>query len=201
DSNTRTGVEFGKRMRSRRAQGSQFVVNYNGFSSQARTAFQAAVDIWESLLQSDVPIRVHANWRPLDPGVLGSAGPATYSRNFAGAPLTNTWYPIALANRIAGSDLAPNSVDINCNFSSVFNNWYFGTDGNPPVNQYDLMSVVLHELGHGLGFTGTMTTELEAGAAAQLSPWPTTDLGSTALGSNSSVQACFPIPQLPSANN
>ncbi|MCA9205409.1 MAG: trypsin-like serine protease [Planctomycetales bacterium] len=109
------------------------------------------------MLQSDVPIRVHANWRPLDPGVLGSAGPATYSRNFAGAPLTNTWYPIALANRIAGSDLAPNSVDINCNFSSVFNNWYFGTDGNPPVNQYDLMSVVLHELGHGLGFTGTMT--------------------------------------------
>lgn len=157
DSNSRVGIDFGKRMRSLRAQGSQFIVTYNGFSPQAQTAFQAAVDVWESLLQSDVPIRVTANWTPLGTGVLGSAGPATYNRNFAGAPLLNTWYPIALANKLAGTDLATSEVDIRCNFSSVFSNWYFGTDGNPPVNQYDLMSVVLHELGHGLGFTGTMT--------------------------------------------
>ncbi len=34
--------------------------------------------------------------------------------------------------------------------------WYYGTDGNTPSNQMDLMSVVLHEIGHGLNFSGSM---------------------------------------------
>ena len=33
--------------------------------------------------------------------------------------------------------------------------WYFGTDGNTPPGQYDFVSVVLHELGHGFGFAGS----------------------------------------------
>ncbi len=159
NADTRVGVAFAQRMRSLRASGSQFIVTYNGFSPEAQTAFQGAVDVWQSLLQSDVPIRITANWIPLDPGVLGSAGPATYSQNFSGAPIPNTWYPIALANKLSGTDLAPIDVDIVCNFSSVFSNWYFGTDANTPVNQFDLMSVVLHELGHGLGFTGSMRVQ------------------------------------------
>ncbi|MCK7534680.1 MAG: hypothetical protein MZV63_28610 [Marinilabiliales bacterium] len=32
--------------------------------------------------------------------------------------------------------------------------WYFGTDGNTPELLYDFVTVVLHEIGHGLGFTG-----------------------------------------------
>src|SRR5262249_59824059 len=30
--------------------------------------------------------------------------------------------------------------------------WYYGLDANPPSGQIDLVAVVLHELGHGLGF-------------------------------------------------
>jgi len=30
-------------------------------------------------------------------------------------------------------------------------NYYFGTDGNPSLNQYDFVSVLLHEIAHGLG--------------------------------------------------
>ena len=30
--------------------------------------------------------------------------------------------------------------------------WYFGLDGRPGEDQFDFVSVVLHEIGHGLGF-------------------------------------------------
>ena len=72
---------------------STFVVTYNGFTPQAQTAFQAAVDVWASQIQSSVPIRVTANWTTLGPGILGSAGPRHLFRNFPGAPDPNTWFP------------------------------------------------------------------------------------------------------------
>ena len=67
----------------------------------------------------------------------------------------------ALANALAGFDLDPTSDDIGATFSSAVNgtpgclgglNWYYGLDGNPPVNTLDFVTVVLHELAHGLGF-------------------------------------------------
>lgn len=39
-------------------------------------------------------------------------------------------------------------------FPKVSNPFYFGTDGNTPANRADFVSVVLHELGHGLGLLG-----------------------------------------------
>ena len=30
-------------------------------------------------------------------------------------------------------------------------NWYYGIDSNKPANTIDLLSVVMHEIGHGLG--------------------------------------------------
>jgi hypothetical protein len=49
----------------------------------------------------------------------------------------------------------PDSADV----VVVFNRyalWYFGTDGKTPAGQYDLVSVALHELAHGLGFITLM---------------------------------------------
>ena len=54
---------------------------------------------------------------------------------------------------LAGSDLQSNRADIQSSINSAFTNWYFGTDGNPESNEVDLVSVVLHELAHGLGFS------------------------------------------------
>lgn len=131
------------------------LVDYQGFSAEAQQAFQYATDLWERHIESPVPIRVRATWTALDENVLGSAGPSTFFGNFTNAPQTNTWYPLGLAQAIAGQRFpeAP-EYDIHANFSSSMS-WYFGTDGNTPAGMFDLVTVVLHEIGHGLGFIQT----------------------------------------------
>lgn len=125
-------------------------------------AFQHAAFLWGSSLTSPVEIKIAAKMDPL-PGdavsaVLGQAGAATVHRNFLNAPVAGTWYPQALANSLAGADLDPGKPDINATFNSDVDgailggtDWYYGVDGNPG-GDIDFVSVVLHELGHGLGF-------------------------------------------------
>ena len=129
-------------------------VVYNGFSTDAQAAFQYAVDVWASQLTSSVPILINATWAPIGGNTLGFAGADGYFRNFPGAPEPNTFYPAALANKLRGSDNDITSFDLSCTFNSN-TNWYLGTDGNTPGGQYDFVTVVLHELCHGLGFIGS----------------------------------------------
>lgn len=141
-----------------------FEVEYIGFSTQAQTAFQEAVNIWSALIQSPVKIKIRAYWRPLGTNVLGSAIWGNAFANFPNAQKLNTFYPVALAEKIAGKDLNhPDSVDIFANFSSEAS-WYYGTSGLPPSGTTDLVSVVLHEIGHGLGFTDSYDVESGQGS-------------------------------------
>jgi hypothetical protein len=151
----------------------QFNVTYNSFAAEAQAAFQYAVDIWSAQLTSPVPIRVQAYWDSLGSGVLGMAGPNYRVRDFAGAPVSATWYPAALANKAAGHDLYPGEDDIVAYFSSDFASlWYFGTGATPP-GKINFTSVVLHELGHGLGFTGLMLVAHDWGGLEGGNPYPT----------------------------
>ena len=142
--------------------------------AQRLYVFQYAAGIWGGLLNSSVTIVVNATFDPLSctatSGVLGSASPTTIARDFAGAPFGGTWYHIALANKLAGTDLAPSNADITAQFNSSVGTasclsvgWYYGVDGQEG-SQIELLPVVLHELGHGLGFStvtdGTTGAEL-----------------------------------------
>lgn len=137
-----------------------FDVTYSGFTTEARAAFQHAVDIWSVNLRSDVTIRVDAHFENLGANdLLGQAGPSSVHANFSGAPENNVWYIDALADALHGADNGSGDPDIVAQFNSEFENWYFGLDGNPGNNEFDFVSVVLHELGHGLGFLGSADVE------------------------------------------
>jgi hypothetical protein len=126
------------------------------FPDNAKTVFNAAANIWSNIIQSSVPITIRACWASLSGGTLGYAGGGPLHRDFSGAPRANTWYVGALANALGGSDLDPAKFDMHITYNSNFT-WYYGTDGNTPSGQYDLLSVVLHEIAHGLGFSGSMS--------------------------------------------
>lgn len=134
--------------------------------SQRLFIFQYAANIWGATLPSTITIQVRSAFNPLTctatSAVLGSAGPVTIHRDFAGAPFTGTWYHAALANRLNGTDLSATNPDINATFNSALDGgtclggatWYYGIDGNEGA-QVELLPVVLHEMGHGLGFSTT----------------------------------------------
>jgi hypothetical protein len=125
---------------------------------QRLNAFQHAAELWGQTLDGLVPVIVRAQFIPLAPNVLGSAGATFVFRDFGsvgfypGEEFAATWYGSALADKRAGAELnsTPGFPDINASFSTNFN-FYLGLDGNHGA-QVDLVTVVLHELGHGLNF-------------------------------------------------
>jgi hypothetical protein len=133
--------------------------------AQRMNVFLAAAEKWSVLLDTEVDILAQATFTKLscegDNGVLGSAGPILWRHDFAGAPRAATWYPIALVNKLSGYDTEPQMDDIVMTFNSAVDNeqcfgamnWYYGLD-NDHGDHIDLLNVVLHELAHGLGFSG-----------------------------------------------
>ena len=140
---------------------SQFIVTYEGFTDEAMEAFQYAVDIWNSLIRSPVPIRIDASFTDLggfkdSTIILGGARPAGWKSPGS----LDLWFPEALADKRAGRDLADGEPDIITRFNSHEDtNWYFGTDGNTPAGKTDFASTVLHEIAHGLGFFSFASVE------------------------------------------
>jgi hypothetical protein len=135
-----------------------FEVEYVGFPDDARAAFQAAVDTWACRVVSSQTVRVRAQWEPLDGSTLGTAGPYLF-RNFDDDALEDTWYPAALADEIAGRDLDADQPDVLARFNSTFTAWHLDPTVAPPLDRYDLYTVVVHEVAHGLGFIGALAVE------------------------------------------
>lgn len=127
--------------------------------ADVKAVFEKAAATWSTVFSSDVPINVYVKWASLSANVLGSAGASVNVRNFVGANRLNTFYPIALAEKMAHKNLNGSNSDIVATFNSDFTAWYIGTDGVPTINQIDLYSVVLHEMGHGLGFIGQVNVD------------------------------------------
>ena len=143
---------------------SNFTVTTTGTTLQIDNAIDYATDIWSQYLNSTIPIKLNVIFTNLgnagtDGGIDGVCL-ANIRTNFTGSPNPSLTYLTSLANAISGMELnvGENDMDLYLNSST---NWYFGLDGNPASTQVDLVSLVIHEIGHGLG--GFSFAEVENG--------------------------------------
>ena len=144
---------------------------------QRLIAFQYAAAQWGSLLNGSVTIRVGAQFAALSctatTATFGSASATEILRDFMNSPQARTWYVKAEANQFAQFDLDPAKPDImatfnvnlgynaNCLPGTFF---YLGLD-NQHGSSIDLVTLLLHELAHGLGLASF--TNLSTGAGMQ----------------------------------
>jgi len=133
---------------------------------QRRIALQFAADILGDRVASTVPIRIAARFDRLQcsrsSAALGQASPTQYGSGFAGQPIANTFYPVALANALAGRRVAAGANDISATFNATIDQgresclqgrrWYYGLDDRQPAGRLNFLSTAVHELTHGLGF-------------------------------------------------
>jgi hypothetical protein len=150
--------------------------NGTTLGDQRLIAFQAAADKWGATVDSPVPILILATFESqtctATSAVLGSAGSRFLYANFPKTglypgPIPNLLYGGALADKVAGFELDPFEADgvtpradIRARFNSNLNGnpaclggrkFYLGLDGSHG-NDIDLVTVLLHEFAHGLGF-------------------------------------------------
>lgn len=139
---------------------------------QRMYVYRYVADVWEKALDSDVTITVNAGWQALtctaSSATLGSASAWNIWHDFPGSQ-PGTWYPQALANKLAGVNLSEGMPDDGTGYAGVdiktqFNvnlgksdclagsPFYLGLDGNFGTG-VNFVETLLHELGHGLGFS------------------------------------------------
>lgn len=138
---------------------------YSGFSDAAIAAMEYAASILKSILPDDVSITVLASYQKVTTqGVLANSSTTGYAPGWAiDAQQPFAFYPAALAEKILGENL---NFDLEGDIELVVNssiNWYFGIDGKTPTLGYDLVTVVIHELIHGLGFFDSMNVDASTG--------------------------------------
>jgi hypothetical protein len=137
-----------------RSVNSSIETSYVDFPVQAKTSFQKAVSIWESYIVSPQKIKIQAKWESLPGSTLAQSGATKIYRNFTSAPYRDVWYPVALAEAISGQNLNSNEFEVTISLNRNIN-WSFNLDGIPESNRFDMVSVVLHEIAHGLGFNSS----------------------------------------------
>lgn len=146
--------------------GGSIIIYYTGFSTQAKAAMEYAASILEKLLPADTKFTVNASWEKISTaGVLAHSTITGYAGGWAIDALDPlSLYPVALAEKIAGVSL---NTDLQDDISLAVNssiNWYLGTDGQVPAQKYDLITVALHEICHGLGFFDSFNTDGTTGS-------------------------------------
>jgi hypothetical protein len=148
---------------------------------QRLNAFQFAANLWGATINSNVTITIRASWAALscdaNSATLGQTNAVTIVRNFQNAPQMNTWFTVAEANALSGTDQNNSTPEINTQFNSNLGNtgcldgvhFYLGLDNNHGAD-VDLVTVLTHEFAHGLGFetftdgsTGAQATSSQSG--------------------------------------
>lgn len=161
-------------------------VEYVGdWSTGGKIAFDYSVRQWSQLLQGDQTIKIKAIMEHKAGNAAGAASPTTHRKYFYPS-MGERWTALPLYAQLSGNgdpataEESPSgagyhilvSFDSTRNVSGVEREypWFFGPNGSPSVHPYydgaenllasidsaDFITVALHELGHGFGFTAWM---------------------------------------------
>ncbi len=135
----------------------------------AKPAVQSALDRWAAALHVAVPVEVNIDWVSSgSDNLVGAARPSSAVAGFPGAGVASTFYPVGLANQLAGIDLLPDQSDIDIIVADR-SDWDYTTAGAVGPNRISLATVVLHEVLHGLGFATTLQADA-SGIGFSLAP-------------------------------
>ena len=117
-------------------------------NAQQTAATEFAFNLWSEQLAGRISVDISVNSTDMgDPSIIGSSTRMPDWLHLG----TNTYYPSALWNQIVDYDATLEYSDIQLQMNSQFN-FYYGIDGNPGGSQIDWITIMLHEVCHGLGF-------------------------------------------------
>ncbi len=145
------------------------------WTSTEKKAIEYAVKLWSQKITSSKIIKVRAIRVPYSS--FSTKTTVEYFHDFvSNYPIEpGKQYPQALANKLANSDLNPNSDDIVIEMPLIpYENklWYYDTIGTPPINQYDFVTYALKAIGHGLGFVSTVRKEGASSIVYKVNGYP-----------------------------
>lgn len=130
-----------------------FTVTYKNFpSDEFREAFQHGVRIWDSIFDVKVPVKIVTRYLPLPDEWHHSASvhvESTCDNRFC--------RPAALHNHVHGRDLNGRSPEARINIYDLEGStpypdgWHLEKEWSPPEDGNDLITTVMHELGHAFG--------------------------------------------------
>jgi len=130
----------------------EFVLTGNLNTTQ-KPPTEYALSLWSEKLIGSVPVKINVDFIYIsNPNVIGQSYHMPMAQNTGQVPTspTSTWYPSSLWHQLVGYPQISGlniMLEMNSNFS-----FYFQTTGNPNSSQIDWITVMLHEVNHGLGF-------------------------------------------------
>lgn len=144
------------------------------FTATEMAVCQKALDIWKLRLNSSNSVSIRTNFSKASLGTsIGAAAQLYWASSLANnttlsppyanyAPINRTdiLYAMPLLINLRGSNipgLTGQVYELDIQINSDITNWYLDPTaiGNCPAGQLDLLSALLHEIGHSLGFASS----------------------------------------------